>query len=950
MRMTRPVLLVLLMVTRHNFMSTIQMYECLKASDEPLESDQALLLLGKLQNNVSVIPNNQVVVVVGESGTRNTTQLPQYLHEDGYMKNGKQPELKNHVGVGGYDYPAFIPLNIKNGAYAPLKSAFEGEQIILYCASEDTFTNGSVKCTMTSMTASEPVVSLAVSPFSKDSGNNIVNCFVFLTYHVFLQVRLLLEEILWDKKYDMDLYRCKDVLSIFNFVEIHSVQALQERPQGALPSNTVANPREDVKVITTLSGITLAGPSAPPPNPRSSFEELFKKLHFNISLVKALALMPKYAKILKDLHTNKEKLLEMGNTPLNENCSAVILKKLPEKLGDPGKFLIPCDFSEFEACMALADLGASINIMPLSVWKNLMLPELVPTRMTLELASRSVAYPAGIAKDVFVQVGKFMFLADFVVVDYDVDLRVPLILRRPFLRTANALVDVHGEELIMRVGDEKMTFKVDSTLKYSHKYGKESINMIDIFDTTCDDHFHRVLKFQKSIHPLSGNPTPFSDLVVASLSPSLTPFRDSEFLLEETDILLSHFDHSLPDYEAFCFDISIIKKRRVVASNSHHEEFADEIAHIISPPEYDHFYFDIEADPGELTRLLIENLLRCVRGKEDDRISRDRREDDELKSKTSTKELTIHELNAIRRGQKDLMLVVGSEPCCSIAGCATWQPEPTPDPTPDVVVDVSKWVLLANVAADVTAGQSVTATWHSYLACTRSAEKTSRRVTWRAMIGGKMNLAAVNDEPVLVDEDEDPKEEEFEEKEEPQEEEEYMEVDIEEDENEPELTYSYEEVDPLNPLSPASESEPEDVIRVEDTVKSEDETVPASVYAMVSLSRRLCGHETAHALVEKKGKAKDEYYGKLILDLVNEVRSSVEQGTTAMEKLVEKLGNAEEKAECKKFMKELEKARGFMFEERPNEAIDVLVEDEKSPSSEARGSPQEVRIFKVTRV
>ncbi|GJW14659.1 hypothetical protein Tco_0018792 [Tanacetum coccineum] len=161
-----------------------------------------------------VIPKNQVVVVVGESDTRNTTQPPQYLHKDGYTKNGKQPELENHVGVGGYGYPAFIPLNIKNGAYALLK--------------RDTFTDGSVKCTMTSMTASEPVVSLAVSPFSKDSGNNFVNCFVLETHHVFLQVRLLLEEILWDKKYDMDLYRCKDVLSIFNLVEIHSVQDVHD--------------------------------------------------------------------------------------------------------------------------------------------------------------------------------------------------------------------------------------------------------------------------------------------------------------------------------------------------------------------------------------------------------------------------------------------------------------------------------------------------------------------------------------------------------------------------------------------------------------------------------------------------------------------------------------------------------------------------------------------------
>ncbi|GKB57276.1 hypothetical protein Tco_0913462 [Tanacetum coccineum] len=200
-----------------------------------------------------------------------------------------------------------------------------------------------------------------------------------------------------------------------------------------------------------------------------------------------------------------------------------------------------------------------------------------------------------------------------------------------------------------------------------------------------------------------------------------------------------------------------------------------------------------------------------------------------------------------------------------------------------------------------------------------------------------------------------------------------MEVDIEEDENEPELIHPYEEVDPLNPPPPASESEPEDMIEVEHTVESKDETIPASVHEIgesstapflredsdglfpglmrrdinslfgriISLSRRLCGHETTHALVEKKGKAKDEYYGKLILDLDNEVHSSVEEGTATMENLVRNLGNAEKKAECKKLKKELEEARGFVFEERPNEAIDVPVEDEKNPSSEPRGSPRD---------
>ncbi|GKF00055.1 reverse transcriptase domain-containing protein, partial [Tanacetum coccineum] len=170
------------------------------------------------------------------------------------------------------------------------------------------------------------------------------------------------------------------------------------------------------------------------------FLQIFQRLHFDISFADALLHMPKFASTFKSLLSNKEKLFELENTPLNENCSAMLLKKLPEKLGDPDKFLIPCDFLELDECLAFADLGASINLMPLFVWKKLSLPELTSARMTLELANQSVAYPEGVAEDVFVKIGKFYFPADFVVVDYDVDPRVPLILERPFLRTARALI------------------------------------------------------------------------------------------------------------------------------------------------------------------------------------------------------------------------------------------------------------------------------------------------------------------------------------------------------------------------------------------------------------------------------------------------------------------------------------------------------------------------------
>nr|GFD47162.1 reverse transcriptase domain-containing protein [Tanacetum cinerariifolium] len=133
---------------------------------------------------------------------------------------------------------------------------------------------------------------------------------------------------------------------------------------------------------------------------------------------------------------------------------ALLLKKLPEKLGDPGKFLIPCDFQGMVECLALADLGASINLMPYSVWKRLSLFDLTPTCMTLELADRSITSPVGIAEDVYVKVGSFHFSVDFVVVDFDADPRVPLILRRSFLKTGKALIDVFEGELTLRVGKE----------------------------------------------------------------------------------------------------------------------------------------------------------------------------------------------------------------------------------------------------------------------------------------------------------------------------------------------------------------------------------------------------------------------------------------------------------------------------------------------------------------
>nr|GFB11843.1 DNA-directed DNA polymerase [Tanacetum cinerariifolium] len=203
-------------------------------------------------------------------------------------------------------------------------------------------------------------------------------------------------------------------------------------------------------------------------------------MSFEISFTVALSLMPKFVSTLKALIGNKEKLSEMARTPMNEHCSAVILNMSPRKLRDPGKFLIHCEFPGMDECLALANLGASINLMPLSVWEGLSLPELTLTYMTLELADRSVSKPIGIAKDVSVKVGVFHFPADFVVVDFEPDPRVPLILRRCFLKTGRALIDVHKGELTLRIGNEAITYNLDQTSRYSDNYNQMTANKIDV--------------------------------------------------------------------------------------------------------------------------------------------------------------------------------------------------------------------------------------------------------------------------------------------------------------------------------------------------------------------------------------------------------------------------------------------------------------------------------------
>nr|GFA00839.1 reverse transcriptase domain-containing protein [Tanacetum cinerariifolium] len=317
---------------------------------------------------------------------------------------------------------------------------------------------------------------------------------------------------------------------------------------------------------------------------------MLKQLHINITLAGALILIPKYHKMIKALLSNKEKLLELVNTPLNENCSAVILKKLPEKLRDPRKFLILCGFSELK-CKALIDLGASINLMSLSVWKK---------------------------------------LADFVIVDYESDPRVPLILGRPFLRTIHALINVHREEMILRDGDERLTLNMrHDTLSYFNQPKKESINIINIYGDSSEDFLEKL--FTTNHH--SGNPTFSSHLKLTSpevkddvfdpdqvLKP-LFPFpilvEDRDYFLKKSDTSPSYLNNYLPEYETF---INHTKETNSGSATTHIFYFDNEeknsgcttIHADISLSDLECFNFDFKPNPGELTSIVDSEICENV--------------------------------------------------------------------------------------------------------------------------------------------------------------------------------------------------------------------------------------------------------------------------------------------------------------------------------------------------
>ncbi|GJU11235.1 reverse transcriptase domain-containing protein [Tanacetum coccineum] len=195
------------------------------------------------------------------------------------------------------------------------------------------------------------------------------------------------------------------------------------------------------------------------------FLDMIRAVRINVPFVDVLAGMPNYGKFLKELISNNHKIEQIFVAFLSDESSAILQNKVPPKLGDPGSFLISCNFNKNFLCNVLADLRASINFMSYSLYAKLSLETLKPTKMSVRLADRSFQYPVGITENMLVEVGKFTFLADFVILEIEEDNKVPLILERPFLRTADAVIRVKQKQLNLGVGTERMIFNIDSPHK-----------------------------------------------------------------------------------------------------------------------------------------------------------------------------------------------------------------------------------------------------------------------------------------------------------------------------------------------------------------------------------------------------------------------------------------------------------------------------------------------------
>ncbi|GJR23460.1 reverse transcriptase domain-containing protein [Tanacetum coccineum] len=233
------------------------------------------------------------------------------------------------------------------------------------------------------------------------------------------------------------------------------------------------------------------------------FLDMILAVRINIPPVDVLAGMPNYGKFLKELVSSKHNLEQISSTFLSDESYAMIQNKVPPKLGDPGSFLIPCTFSKAFSCNALADLGASINLMHTLLYA-MNSRNLKPTKMSVRLADRSFQHPIGIAENMLVEVDKFPFPVDFVILEIEEDSKVPLILGIPFLHTADAVIRVKQKQLNLGVGTERMIFHVDSAMKHSYSNDDACFN-IDVIDEILEEYFDALLnEGSKILHSIEG--------------------------------------------------------------------------------------------------------------------------------------------------------------------------------------------------------------------------------------------------------------------------------------------------------------------------------------------------------------------------------------------------------------------------------------------------------------
>nr|GFA93185.1 reverse transcriptase domain-containing protein [Tanacetum cinerariifolium] len=311
---------------------------------------------------------------------------------------------------------------------------------------------------------------------------------------------------------------------------MHFMQNLYNKPSNSssLPSNTILNPKGEAKAITTRSGMSYKEPPIAPPgvNQQEPVEETT-----DTELPSPDDIQPPLVQVEVQVDKSAE---EPSATPLNENCSALVLKKLPEKLCDPGQFLIPCDFLEFDNCLALADLGASINLMPLSIWKKLRLPTLNDTKMVLELADRTISKPMGVAENVFIKKLKLPTLNDTKMVLELADRTIS----KPMGVAENVFVKV---EIILRHDDQSLTLKCGDTPSISYN-NFHSLNKVDLINATCEEYSQEVLGFVNVVSDEVS--TPYYEPIISNSSPTLTPFNESDFYLEEIENCLNDDSNS----------------------------------------------------------------------------------------------------------------------------------------------------------------------------------------------------------------------------------------------------------------------------------------------------------------------------------------------------------------------------------------------------------------------